>query len=63
VTRGVADDAQRASFVKNTVTLLHGLSLQVYAEGVATAADAERLWEQGVDGITGPWASSAGVAG
>jgi hypothetical protein len=30
---------------------------------VATAADAERLWEQGVDGITGPWASSAGVAG
>ena len=63
VTRGVADDEQRASFVKNTVTLLHGLSLQVYAEGVTTAADAERLWEQGLDGITGPWASASTLAG
>lgn len=62
VTRGVADDEHRAAFVKNTVTLLHGLSLQAYAEGIAAAADAERLWELGIDGITGPWASAARVA-
>ncbi len=58
VTRGVADDEHRANFVKNSVTLLHGLSLQAYAEGIVDAADAERLWELGIDGITGPWASA-----
>ncbi len=54
---GVGADASRATFVQSTVTLLHGLSLQVFAEGVADEADAEALWRCGVDGVTGPWVS------
>lgn len=57
VIREVAGDASRAGFVKNSVTLLHGLSLQVYAEGVANDADLQALWACGVDGVTGPWVS------
>lgn len=57
VTRGVARDAGRAAFVKNSASLLHGLSLQVIAEGVANDADLQALWGCGVDGITGPWVS------
>ena len=59
---GVGSDEQRAVFVRSTVTLLHGMSIQVFAEGVADAADAARLWECGVDGATGPWISSLEVA-
>ncbi len=55
---GVGTDEHRATFVRGTVTLLHGLSLQVYAEGVADAADAKVLWECGIDGATGPWISA-----
>jgi len=55
---GVGNDEHRATFVRGTVTLLHGLSLQVYAEGVADAADAKVLWECGIDGATGPWIST-----
>jgi len=58
---GVGSDEQRAVFVRSTVTLLHGMSIQVYAEGVADAADAAKLWECGVDGATGPWISSLEV--
>lgn len=54
---GVGSDEHRATFVRGTVTLLHGLSLQVYAEGVADAADAKVLWDCGIDGATGPWIS------
>ncbi len=57
VIRGVGQDEHRATFVRGTVTLLHGLSLQVIAEGVADEEDAERLWECGIDGATGPWIS------
>jgi len=60
-TRGVGTDAQRLRFVRGSVELLHGLSLQVYAEGVGDAADAKALWSCGVDGITGPWASAQKV--
>ena len=56
--QGVGVDEHRATFVRGIVTLLHGLSLQVYAEGVVDAGDAGRLWECGVDGATGPWISS-----
>jgi EAL domain-containing protein (putative c-di-GMP-specific phosphodiesterase class I) len=59
---GVGSDEQRAVFVRSTVTLLHGMSIQVFAEGVADAADAAKLWECGVDGATGPWISSLEVA-
>jgi EAL domain-containing protein (putative c-di-GMP-specific phosphodiesterase class I) len=38
--------------------MLHGLGIQVYAEGVRTAGDAEALWACGVDGITGPWVTA-----
>lgn len=57
VTAGVGADAQRAGFVRGTVEMLHNLSLEVYAEGVADTADARALWGCGVDGITGPWAT------
>jgi diguanylate cyclase (GGDEF)-like protein len=61
--RGVGSDENRASFMQSTVTLLHGLSLAVYAEGVDDEADAKRLWECGIDGATGPWISAqAGAA-
>jgi EAL domain-containing protein (putative c-di-GMP-specific phosphodiesterase class I) len=56
VAHGVAADPQRASFVEGLVTMLHSLSLQVMAEGVADPEDARKLWSLGVDGITGPWA-------
>jgi EAL domain-containing protein (putative c-di-GMP-specific phosphodiesterase class I) len=58
VTHGVALDAGRAGFVKGLVTMLHSLSLEVYAEGVGDAADAQALWACGVDGLTGPWVTS-----
>jgi len=57
IVQGVGSDENRAAFVRGTVTLLHGLSLQVYAEGVSNAADAQRLWDCGIDGATGPWIS------
>jgi EAL domain-containing protein (putative c-di-GMP-specific phosphodiesterase class I)/GGDEF domain-containing protein len=64
-THGVATDASRSTFVKGMVTMLHSLSLQVIAEGVSEAEDAQALWALGIDGITGPWvtlpASSAGT--
>lgn len=56
VTRGVAGDAALAEFVKGSAWMLHGLGLQVYAEGVANEDDAVTLWACGVDGVTGPWA-------
>ena len=55
---GVAADAQRAGFVRAAVDLLHGLSIDVYAEGVRDEADAAALWACGIDGITGPWATA-----
>jgi EAL domain-containing protein (putative c-di-GMP-specific phosphodiesterase class I) len=57
IVQGVGSDENRAAFVRGTVTLLHGLSLQVYAEGVSNAVDAQRLWDCGIDGATGPWIS------
>ena len=59
VTHGVALDAGRASFVKGLVTMLHSLSLEVYAEGVGDEVDAQALWACGVDGLTGPWVTSS----
>ena len=58
VAHGVALDAGRAGFVKGLVTMLHSLSLEVYAEGVGDAADAQALWACGVDGLTGPWVTA-----
>lgn len=55
--RGVAGDEARAAYVKGVSSMLHGLSIAVYAEGVADGADAALLWSLGIDGMTGPWAS------
>jgi EAL domain-containing protein (putative c-di-GMP-specific phosphodiesterase class I) len=57
VVRGVATDSERRDFVRGVVIMLHGLSSQVFAEGVTDEADVDMLWQVGVDGITGPWAS------
>ncbi len=57
VVQGVAGDSGKTEFVRGVVTMLHGLSLQVYAEGVTETADADVLWKLGMDGVTGPWAS------
>lgn len=53
---GVAGNPAAREFVKTSAALLHALSVQVHAEGVADAADAQALWDSGVDAITGPWA-------
>ena len=62
VTIGVGRDDHRALFVRGTVTLLHGMSIQVYAEGVSDSLDASRLWDCGIDGATGPWISTLDIA-
>jgi EAL domain-containing protein (putative c-di-GMP-specific phosphodiesterase class I) len=54
VVQGVAQDASRAAFVSATVSMLHGLGLQVYAEGVTETADIMALRQVGIDGATGP---------
>ncbi|MEO6409613.1 MAG: EAL domain-containing protein [Burkholderiaceae bacterium] len=51
---GLAADAHRRAFVQSSVTLVHSLALKAYAEGVADAADAQALWDCGIDAITGP---------
>ncbi len=61
VIAGVGRDEHRALFVRSTVGLLHGLGIQVYAEGVSDAIDAARLWDCGIDGATGPWISTLNV--
>ncbi|MEI2677333.1 MAG: EAL domain-containing protein [Burkholderiaceae bacterium] len=61
-TIGVGRDDHRALFVRGTVTLLHGMAIQVYAEGVSDSRDASRLWDCGIDGATGPWISTLDVA-
>jgi EAL domain-containing protein (putative c-di-GMP-specific phosphodiesterase class I) len=54
VVQGVAQDGARAAYVAATVGMLHGLGLQVYAEGVSESADILALRQAGVDGVTGP---------
>lgn len=54
VVQGVAQDTARSAFVSATVSMLHGLGLQVFAEGVNELADIQALRQVGIDGITGP---------
>ena len=58
ITRDIARDAARAGFVNGVVAMLHSLSVQVIAEGVAEEADATALWQCGVDAQTGPFVSA-----
>lgn len=62
-TQGLAADEARAGFVRGLVAMLHSLSMQVFAEGVADRSTADALWACGVDGVTGPWAGSVGTVG
>ncbi|MFG5411403.1 EAL domain-containing protein [Piscinibacter sakaiensis] len=57
VVHGADADEARAGFLRSLVLMLHGLSLQVIAEGVDTDAEAVAVRQAGVDGLTGPWAS------
>ncbi|HEX7639651.1 MAG TPA: EAL domain-containing protein, partial [Burkholderiaceae bacterium] len=54
LTHGLANDEARAQHVAGTVRMLHGIGLKVYAEGVSEVEDAARLWQCGIDGLTGP---------
>jgi diguanylate cyclase (GGDEF)-like protein len=56
--RGAAGDAGRAAYLEGLAAMLHALSMKVFAEGVAEAADAQVVWTAGIDGITGPWATA-----
>ena len=58
VVHGIDGDPTRAGFLRSLVLMLHGLSLQVIAEGVTTEAESTAAWAAGVDGQTGPWASA-----
>lgn len=51
---GVAAHETQAILVRGTVAALHGLDIQVHAQGVADAADLAALWQLGLDGATGP---------
>lgn len=57
VVTGVAGDAARAAYVRGLVIMLRSLALKVHAEGVDDVMDAAALWDCGLDGITGPWAT------
>lgn len=59
VAKGVAQDAARLAFVSATAGMLHGLGLQVYAEGISDPQDIPALHECGVDGVTGPAVKTA----
>jgi diguanylate cyclase (GGDEF)-like protein len=58
VVADVEGDTHRSLFVRSVATMLHGLGVQVMAEGVAHAGQAQALAALGVDATTGPWASS-----
>lgn len=51
---GVSSDASRAALVRGTTSMLHGIGLRVYAEGIENSADLDVLWACGLDGATGP---------
>lgn len=58
VVHGIDADSARANFLRSLVLMLHGLSLQVIVEGVVTDGESAAAWTAGVDGQTGPWAST-----
>jgi EAL domain-containing protein (putative c-di-GMP-specific phosphodiesterase class I) len=54
VVQGIMHDEARSALVRGMVAMLHGLGLQVYAEGVDDDGDLDTLWTCGLDGATGP---------
>ena len=59
VTMGLAANSSRAAFIAGVISMLHSVSIEVYAEGVDDQADAIALHELGVDGFAG---AGVGVA-
>jgi diguanylate cyclase (GGDEF)-like protein len=51
---GISTDTSRTALVRGTTSMLHGLGLRVYAEGIDDPADLKVLWACGLDGATGP---------
>lgn len=51
VIHGVAEEPSRLAHVKGLVNMLHSLGLQVYAESVKDGADAQALWDCGLDAM------------
>jgi EAL domain-containing protein (putative c-di-GMP-specific phosphodiesterase class I) len=50
----ISSHPARQSLLRGIVSVLHGLGVAVYAEGLRDAADVTGCWECGVDGVTGP---------
>jgi EAL domain-containing protein (putative c-di-GMP-specific phosphodiesterase class I) len=51
---GISGEADVRRHAEGLLTLLHGMGLGVYAEGVIRADDLQVLWALGFDGATGP---------
>lgn len=51
---GIGNDAGVLRHAEGLLTLLRGIGLGVYAEGVSHAEDLQVLWALGFDGATGP---------
>lgn len=51
---GVSADSARKEHVESIARMLHGIGLQVFAEGVGDESDAATLWTCALDGLTGP---------
>ena len=58
VIHGIGGDSARMAFLRGVVAMLHGLSVQVIAEGVCDEEESKAAWRAGVDGQTGPWPSA-----
>ena len=50
----IANDADVRRHAEGLLTLLRGIGLGVYAEGVVYATDLQVLWTLGFDGAAGP---------
>lgn len=57
--QGLADDTVARQLLRGSVGLLHGLRLQVLAEGVTEPAMLGDLWSLGLDGAGGPAVGAA----
>jgi diguanylate cyclase (GGDEF)-like protein len=55
---GIGSDADVRRHAEGLLTLLRGIGLGVYAEGVVNAEDLQVLWTLGFDGATGPAVTS-----
>ncbi len=53
ITIGAASEPNRAAFLRGLIAMLHSVSIQVFAEDVSSAADAQALEQCGVDGFAG----------